>query len=793
MHSEQADAGRMETRRSALRAAIGAMLICTAVALAEDDSVVLLHGSAPAPIEADHFASRVDTFVWRNWESAELERMAEVLGTTAENVDTLGRSMGLPPHRPIGERKHKRGYVSVIRRNWHLLPYDQMMQLLGWDAVRLSRVLKEEDFLWFKLGMLKPRCEPLRYAPPTPEQEARAAEIKRIVEEHFGGGALTAPMEPRFAFIDYLSEPSPDIEVPPRREDEPIRFLYSYFALYGDPLSDPTLDPYPDGILQRLAAAGVNGVWMHVILRELAPCSQFPEFGEGYEKRLANLQRLVDRAAVYGIKIYLYVNEPRSMPDSWFEDHPELAGHRDEVQGHTAMCSSVPIVRDFMHESLAYIFREVKGLGGVFNITMVENLTNCYSRAHGQAPKCPRCSKRSPQEVIAEVNRTIAEGVHAGDPDARVLIWDWVWEHDWSEDIIAALPKNTYLMSVSEWDLPIMRGGVETVSGEYSLSSVGPGERALRNWGIARRHGVKTIAKVQVNCSWELSVVPYLPVMDLVAEHLDNLSRTGVDGLMLSWTLGGYPSPNLQLVKHFGQSPPPDPEKLLMQMANERFGERASLHARAAWRTFSEAFREYPFHIVQLYNSPVQLGPANLLFPKPTGYQATMVGFPYDDLTHWRAVYPAEVLAGQFDKLSMVWEQGLGLMRVAAEEADSPTHRQHAEEDRRIAEAAWTHFQSVANQTRFTVSRNAILNDALSEEQAAAHKQTMREAARAEIALAIRLFELTRADSRIGFEATNHYNYYPLDLVEKVVNCDYILNDWLPGLNAAPPEGDDTP
>ena len=34
--------------------------------------------------------------------------------------------------------------------------------------------------------------------------------------------------------------------------------------------------------------------------------------------------------------------------------------------------------------------------------------------------------------------------------------------------------------------------------------------------------------------------------------------------------------------------------------------------------------------------------------------------------------------------------------------------------------------------------------------------------------------------SRIGFEATNHYMYYPLDMVEKVVNCDYVLNKWLP-------------
>ncbi len=62
-----------------------------------------------------------------------------------------------------------------------------------------------------------------------------------------------------------------------------------------------------------------------------------------------------------------------------------------------------------------------------------------------------------------------------------------------------------------------------------------------RHWQVARQHGLKTVAKVQFNNTWELSSVPYLPVMDLVAEHCSRLSKVGVDGLMLSWSVGGYP------------------------------------------------------------------------------------------------------------------------------------------------------------------------------------------------------------------------------------------------------------
>jgi hypothetical protein len=123
--------------------------------------------------------------------------------------------------------------------------------------------------------------------------------------------------------------------------------------------------------------------------------------------------------------------------------------------------------------------------------------------------------------------------------------------------IINALPDNVYLMSVSEWSKPIVRGGVATTVGEYSISTVGPGPRATRHWALAKKRGLKTLAKIQANCTWELSAVPYLPVMNLVAQHCANLADAAVDGLMLSWSVGGYPSPNLQLVRSFDAEPRP--------------------------------------------------------------------------------------------------------------------------------------------------------------------------------------------------------------------------------------------
>ena len=71
----------------------------------------------------------------------------------------------------------------------------------------------------------------------------------------------------------------------------------------------------------------------------------------------------------------------------------------------------------------------------------------------------------------------------------------------------------------------------------------------------------------------------------------------------------------------------------------------------AAWRAFSGAFREFPFHVGVVYSAPLQLGPANLFWSEPTRYHATMVGFPYDDLDAWRAVYPPEIFIQQLEKV----------------------------------------------------------------------------------------------------------------------------------------------
>ena len=717
-------------------------------------SDVLPKGPAPAPVPLPHFPSRLHAFVWRNWPLVPAATLGKVIGASSEQVRALAQSMGLGVQPKITAELLRRTALTIIKRNWHLLPYNQLLELLGWTPEELAHTLREDDFLYIKLGSLKPRCEPVRYAPL-----ADASSLRRIVETEF---ASRARKEPLFAFLKDLAR-SPGRKP---RKTSGLRLCYSYFALYGDPLLNPNLDPYPDGYVAQLAASGVNAVWLQGLLQQLAPFPWDPERSRDHATRLKNLRQLAQRAERHGIRIFVYLNEPRTLPAGFFEKHPDLKG---VTQGeYSTLCTSQPQVQEYLAASVASICRAVPELGGFFTISASENPTNCWS--HGGGARCPRCGKRKPSEVIAEVNGALWRGIREANSKAELIVWDWGWADAWAEDAINRLPAGVSFMSVSEWSLPIRRGEIESNVGEYSISAIGPGPRAKRHWAAARKRGLRTVAKVQAGNTWELSAVPYIPALQNVARHAANLRASGVKDVMLGWTLGGYPSPNIEIVTELLENPEEPVDDAMHAVAARRFGTKDAARMVRNWRGISQAFGEFPYHIGVVYNAPMQVGPANLLWEKPTGYRATMVGFPYDDLDTWRSIYPAKVFIAQMDKVAAGFHQAASDLRRVPREAG-------------IVEAAAIHFRSTANQTRFVQARRA-LNEAKTQDDAERQISMLSEILRGEIELAKALHGIQSEDSRVGFEASNQYYYVPEDLMEKVLNCRDLLDRWIPAERA---------
>ena len=197
-------------------------------------------GSAPRPVAFEHFPGRLHAVVWRNWQLVRPSILARVLGTNEDQLTQLAASLGLPPAGDVPPGLARRAYITVLRRNWHLLPCEQLLPLIGMSRAELAYSLREDDFLFIKMGNLKPRCSPVIYAEPEAEARARAAEIKAVVEARFGD-AIRRRGEPRLAFVDHIARVPEGFQPPPRRAGDGPRYLYSYFGTYGDPW--PTAPP----------------------------------------------------------------------------------------------------------------------------------------------------------------------------------------------------------------------------------------------------------------------------------------------------------------------------------------------------------------------------------------------------------------------------------------------------------------------------------------------------------------------------------------------------------------------
>jgi len=329
------------------------------------------------------------------------------------------------------------------------------------------------------------------------------------------------------------------------------------------------------------------------------------------------------------------------------------------------------------------------------------------------------------------------DGVRRVSEDIKVFAWSWGWFEDYAE-IISKLPDDIIFLSQTDRGIPFEIGGVKGEVRDYSMSIIGPGEQARTEWRLARERGLKVGAKVQFSTTWEASTVPAIPVAPSIEKHMQRLSAEGVEHLILSWTLGGYPCANIAAAaKYFYEECSYDP-------ANEP--------TYAAQKQFAEAFKEFPFHIMVLYKGPANAGPSSLLFAEPTGYKATMTCYAYDDLESWRSIYPADVFEDQFAKLCEKWEKGLAMLP--------------AEDDSEVTDMAWgTYclFKASLNQIRFVRARDeGRYADAVA-------------AAESELEIAKKMLSLMNKNASIGYEAANHYYFSKGQLAEKVLNCHHII------------------
>ena len=817
-------------------------------------------------LKIGHFPTAYQTLIFRLWEMVDYKKIAQVIETCEKNVLKAAADMGLSTQKDLGEWM-TRGYISIIRAVWNLLPYEQIYRLLDWDRERLAYVLKEDDFLMGKLGE-KCDCPPVVYRELTEEEKVRTAKIKETMmkdirpldsEEKVGPfdffRSTYAPIVEnvvREVVVDSswcieLPENSSEIEnfvtdfrtfagkygvffadksdkkiqikmdvqttdkeyheiditdegieinaaAPEgvlralyyledlaesvgtfsfdrmncrRKTKVKTRFIYSFCSLYSDVLDKDTGISFPDELLEGYGRRGINGVWIQGILYQLAPYPFDESLSEGWEMRLHNLELLTRRAARYGIKVYIYINEPRNMPLSFFEKYPHLKGATLKA-GFACLCSSHPETKEYMRDALQTVCRRVPLLGGFLNITQSENLVLCCSAGKhaSEENRCPICGRRKDSEVNAEMLKVMADAVAEVDKNMKFFVYAWAWvQHLGKEEtanLIRLLPDNAIVLQVSESQKKFVRAGIHSFVRDYSLSIVGPGEPAQEMWQMARERGLEVAAKVQINNSWECSTAPFLPVYDNVLQHMKNLIDEGIEHIMLSWTLGGYISDNIKIASAYFFEEEHAKTDAYEQVLARTYGLYAE-KVRKAVAHFCKGFEEYPFHVWHIYRGPSNAGAANLLYPEVSGMKATMTCYPYDDLQGWCAGYPGDdregtpytdkILETQYAKLCEEWEKGIKVLEgmPLCEFYD-------------MAVYGYTLFKASYNQISYYRQRNGRKD-----------KNAMRKIVESEKELALMAYRIMLRNSAVGYEAANHYYVTRSMLLEKIVQCDFML------------------
>ena len=683
------------------------------------------------------FATDWQAVIFRNYGIVPLSALAKTLKTDEETVEREAARLGLDgiKYDPVWK---DRGYITIIKSNWFLLNYEGICNLTGMTEAALAKTLFDDDFLFVKVGNYKPEVTPPVYAPLTESQIAFTEKQAQTVREN-----RSKKRTPYFEFFKYL----PRANFKNTARSDALKMVYNYNELFGDNLLSGDFSAYTDEMLSGLSSLGVNAVWKHVVLYDLVGLPFDENYGKGWQTRLKNLHVLCQKLAKYGIKLWLYLNEPRALPLSFYDDKKHLLGVHDTQVG--ALCTSAPETQKYLYDGVKKIVTEVPELGGFFSITASENLTNCYSRPEYPICGCPRCQNRSRVDVCAEVNELYAKAIKDANSQAKLICWSWGWTDNMGWTIDTALeatkkmPQSAAVMSVSEEGL-ILHGDEGDVSLiDYSISQIGPSERAKSIFKAARDSGHKTVAKIQVSNTWECSSVPYLPCFELVWKHLQNLKTEKIDGYMLSWSLGGYPSFNLSLVSHAENG------GTLSEWYSLVFGDEAETVQRACEK-FSEGFSRFPFNVSLAYCGPQNVGCANPFYAKKTGLNATMVGFPFDDIDGWRGNHSRKEFTESFQAVTEIWKQGLSLLDgVKSYNADCV---------KRIATATYCVLRSAYLQSLWVTTRSL-------------------QAAKEEFSNTQTLIALAAEDPSIGFEASNHYLYYENTLLEKLLSLKILLND----------------
>ncbi|MFH0797585.1 MAG: hypothetical protein V2A65_11150 [Candidatus Omnitrophota bacterium] len=725
--------------------------------------------------------SPLQKFIVRNWGLIARNKIAAYFGVEEDLIRKIYQSLNLPETTPLSPEK---AFPIIVRVNWDILSEKEIRRLLGMSEQKFRKKMQTMDMLDLKLGRQPEGLERIYFKKE--ELWCKSTEKFKVVSTKYLADYKI--WEKPFGFLDELSQ-----KEPPRNSNlanqntSPfnICMMYSYTASHGDFLLTDE-DFYPEGILSRLQNRGVNAGWMPVLLRDLAPSKIFTEFGSNHTDRIRNLRKQVQKALRYGINLYLYLNEPRYITESFFKRYPGAKGMAAFQEGYYGMCTSETQVRDWIFESVGFIFSRIPELGGIILITASELETNCYSHiptydfhAEGLAMNdggffglkdgdtmCPRCQKRGPEAVLSDLAHIVSDAIKSTPSKATIIQWLWSWNYIMPiskvKKAIRNLPPEVEIMVDWQRGTRFKLFGREAIIDEYTLAYTKPSGYAVEIMDTCKELKRKVIAKCAVVSTVEMNALPYLPVLENVEKLIKQLRKYGVEGLLGCWIFGAYPGRNMEMLGLVCDNNP------ALHLAQKYYGKGAS-YALSAWKAFSKGMKYFPTVQSVLYYSALNSGPGLKFRLKPEPWRSGMVLIPTEKVEKISGPLEVKVLIKSFRKTAEYFSSGLNyLKKTLIKSGDN--HRKENIKDYGICKAGLLHLLSVANYSEFIV-----LRDRLIEQPDDSTKNSLIRVLKDEEKNIRIMLELMKKDSRIGYEGSVGYFYTPIEIMEKMVDLKQTL------------------
>lgn len=410
----------------------------------------------------------------------------------------------------------------------------------------------------------------------------------------------------------------------------PLRHTRITHGCFGRPYEDAVNQKnHPDKYLARMAYYGLTDFFLYINLFEFSQSKLIPELSAQRATEHFNaLDSLVKRARRYGLGIYLHINTPCLAADSpALLRHPEIKGAQSATYGYFCLCSSSPLVKRYYTEVIVNLFRRVPDLQGVCFIVGGECFMHCFSRPYPLLPgttNCPRCHRRNPNKVVADMVNPIVHSVKKKNPSAKVVVWPYGSQH-WSlesaeQGLLKRLSSRaTWLSCFEKIGLDTAIDGHKYVVGDYSITHLGPTPRFCEHNRITHMRNMEHWVKTESSTTAQCWIAPYIPTMFRWAERFKRIAESGVAGSWESWFHYGFTgSRTEEIADWMSWSPAPEKDWIIRAVAERDFGKANADRIIRAWKHFDKAFEFLPYAVRGNYMNSWFAGPSHpfLLDPR---------------------------------------------------------------------------------------------------------------------------------------------------------------------------------